>query len=49
MMSSVDGIGFDSEQNAGFFLTRNSAVEIAVMSKSAMANRILDEMSKLRG
>jgi phosphopantothenoylcysteine decarboxylase / phosphopantothenate---cysteine ligase len=46
---SVDGIGFDAEQNAGFFLTRGAAVEIAVMSKSAMADRILDEMSKLRG
>ncbi len=46
---SVDGIGFDAEQNAGFFLTRSGAVEIAVMSKPAMADRILDEMSKLRG
>jgi phosphopantothenoylcysteine decarboxylase/phosphopantothenate--cysteine ligase len=46
---SVDGIGFDAEQNAGFFLTRSGTVEITVMSKSAMAARILDEMSKLRG
>jgi len=46
---SVDGLGFDAEQNAGHFLTRGGAVEIPVMSKSEMANRILDEMSKLRG
>src|SRR5271170_7932224 len=45
----VDGIGFDSEENAGYFLTRDGAVEIAVMSKAAMADRILDEMCKLRG
>jgi phosphopantothenoylcysteine decarboxylase / phosphopantothenate---cysteine ligase len=46
---SVDGIGFDSEENAGYFLTRDAAVEIAVMSKAAMADRILDQMRKLRG
>ena len=45
----VDGIGFDSEENAGYFLTRGGAVEIAVMSKAAMADRILDEVCKLRG
>jgi phosphopantothenoylcysteine decarboxylase / phosphopantothenate---cysteine ligase len=45
----VDGIGFDSEENAGYFLTRDGAVEIAVMSKAAMADRILDEMCRLRG
>ena len=46
---SVDGIGFDAEQNAGYFLTQDGTVEIAVMSKAAMADRILDEMCKLRG
>jgi phosphopantothenoylcysteine decarboxylase / phosphopantothenate---cysteine ligase len=46
---SVDGIGFDADQNAGYFLTRGGAVEIPMMSKTAMADRILDEMSKLRG
>jgi phosphopantothenoylcysteine decarboxylase / phosphopantothenate---cysteine ligase len=46
---SVDGIGFDSEENAGYFLTRDGVVELAVMSKAAMADRILDEMCKLRG
>jgi phosphopantothenoylcysteine decarboxylase/phosphopantothenate--cysteine ligase len=46
---SVEGIGFDAEQNAGSFLTKGSAVEFPVMSKATMANRILDEVAKLRG
>ncbi len=45
---SVEGIGFDSEQNAGSFLTRGETVEIPLMSKAAMADRILDEVGKLR-
>jgi phosphopantothenoylcysteine decarboxylase/phosphopantothenate--cysteine ligase len=46
---SVEGIGFDAEQNAGSFLTRGGAVELPLMSKAAMADRILDEVGKLRG
>jgi phosphopantothenoylcysteine decarboxylase / phosphopantothenate---cysteine ligase len=46
---SMEGIGFDVEQNAGSFLTRDGAVELPVMSKAAMADRILDEVVKLRG
>ena len=46
---SVEGIGFDSEQNAGSFLTRDGAVELPVMSKARMAEQILDEVAKLRG
>jgi phosphopantothenoylcysteine decarboxylase/phosphopantothenate--cysteine ligase len=46
---SAEGIGFDSEENAGSFLTRDGAVEFPVMSKAAMADRILDEVIKLRG
>jgi phosphopantothenoylcysteine decarboxylase / phosphopantothenate---cysteine ligase len=46
---SVEGIGFDSEQNAGSFLTRDGTVELPVMSKAMMANRILDEAGRLRG
>ena len=46
---SVKGIGFDAEQNAGSFLTRTGAVEFPVMSKATMADRILDEVVKLRG
>jgi phosphopantothenoylcysteine decarboxylase/phosphopantothenate--cysteine ligase len=40
--------GFDSDQNAGWFITSNNAIEIAKMPKSAMAARILDEAVKLR-
>jgi phosphopantothenoylcysteine decarboxylase/phosphopantothenate--cysteine ligase len=46
---SVEGIGFDAEQNAGSFLTRGGAVELPVISKAKMADRILDEVAKLRG
>lgn len=46
---SVEGIGFDSGQNAGSFLTRGGSVELPTMSKAAMADRILDEVAKLRG
>jgi phosphopantothenoylcysteine decarboxylase / phosphopantothenate---cysteine ligase len=45
---SKEGIGFDSEQNAGSFLTKDGAVEFPVMSKAEMAERILDEVLKLR-
>ena len=40
--------GFDSEQNAGHFLTHDSAVDIPVMSKAQMARRVLDEVRQLR-
>src|SRR5258708_5034690 len=46
---SVQGIGFDAEQNAGSFLTRGGAVELSMMCKATMAKRILDEVAKLRG
>jgi phosphopantothenoylcysteine decarboxylase/phosphopantothenate--cysteine ligase len=46
---SLEGIGFDAEQNAGSFLTRGGEVELPVMSKTMMADRILDEVIKLRG
>jgi phosphopantothenoylcysteine decarboxylase/phosphopantothenate--cysteine ligase len=46
---SVEGLGFDAEQNAGSFLTRGATVELPVMSKAKMADRILDEVAKLRG
>lgn len=45
---SSSELGFDSEKNAGIFLKRNGAVEIPAMSKSAMAERILDEVGRLR-
>jgi phosphopantothenoylcysteine decarboxylase / phosphopantothenate---cysteine ligase len=46
---SMEGIGFDAEQNAGSFLTKGGTVELPVMSKTMMADRILDEVAKLRG
>jgi len=45
---SAEGIGFDSEQNAGSFLTKDGAVEFPVMSKGAMADRILDGVLRLQ-
>jgi phosphopantothenoylcysteine decarboxylase/phosphopantothenate--cysteine ligase len=45
---SKDEIGFDSEMNAGSFLTKDGGVEFPVMSKAEMAERILDEVLKLR-
>ena len=41
---STAGLGFDSERNAGCFLTRSGAVEFPAMSKVEMAGRILDEV-----
>jgi phosphopantothenoylcysteine decarboxylase/phosphopantothenate--cysteine ligase len=46
---SVEGTGFDSENNAGSFLTSGGTVELPLMSKATMADRILDEVVKLRG
>jgi len=45
---SASELGFDSEKNAGSFLTRDGAVEFPTMSKVAMAERILNEVWKLR-
>ncbi|WP_158942030.1 bifunctional phosphopantothenoylcysteine decarboxylase/phosphopantothenate--cysteine ligase CoaBC [Granulicella sp. S190] len=45
---SKDGIGFDSERNAGSFLTKDTAIELPVQSKAKMSERILDEVLKLR-
>jgi phosphopantothenoylcysteine decarboxylase / phosphopantothenate---cysteine ligase len=47
-VSSV-GVGFDSERNAGSFLTKGGVVEFPAMSKAEMAERILDEVLRLRG
>ena len=45
---SAEGRGFDSERNAGSFLTRDGVVEFPEMSKVEMAGRILDEVLRLR-
>ncbi len=42
------GIGFDGEENAGSFLTADGAVDLPVMRKEKMAERILDEVRKMR-
>ena len=40
--------GFDTDWNAGAFVTRDGVVEIPATTKSAMARRILDEVVGLR-
>jgi phosphopantothenoylcysteine decarboxylase/phosphopantothenate--cysteine ligase len=45
---SGEGVGFDSERNAGSFLTREGEVAFPEMSKEEMAGRILDEVLRLR-
>ncbi len=35
---SAEGVGFDSERNAGSFLTAGGTVEFPVMSKAEMAD-----------
>ena len=41
-------LGFDSERNAGSFLTRDRAVQLPAMTKIAMAGRILDEVRRMK-
>lgn len=45
---SLPGLGFDSDSNAATLLTRNHAFDLPPMSKSALANHILDELISLR-
>ena len=40
--------GFDSDWNAGTFLTKDSEIELPLSTKSAMAHRILDHTQSLR-
>lgn len=46
-VSSSD-LGFDSDKNAGIFLTPNKTVEISATTKTLMAQRIFDEVRQLR-
>jgi phosphopantothenoylcysteine decarboxylase/phosphopantothenate--cysteine ligase len=50
LLNDISGshTGFDSEQNAGWFLTADSAVELPPMPKREMAHRILDQLLSLR-
>jgi phosphopantothenoylcysteine decarboxylase/phosphopantothenate--cysteine ligase len=41
-------LGFDSDRNAGSFLTRDATVNIPPTSKAAMAARILDEVRRMK-
>ena len=45
---SVEGIGFDSDQNAATFLTSSTSIEMEAMPKRELADRILDEIMTLR-
>ena len=45
---SQPGIGFDAEDNAGFFLTAHAEIPLPRSSKREMAHRILDELLHLR-
>jgi phosphopantothenoylcysteine decarboxylase/phosphopantothenate--cysteine ligase len=42
------GIGFDSERNAAVFITAERAAEISERSKRDVAERILDEVVRMR-
>ncbi len=45
---SVAGLGFDSERNAGLWLTRETTEAFEESSKQVMAERILDRVKRLR-
>jgi phosphopantothenoylcysteine decarboxylase/phosphopantothenate--cysteine ligase len=45
---SVPGIGFESDRNAGLFITHDSTVSLPESSKRDMARRIIDEIKLLR-
>lgn len=50
VLNDVSGTetGFDSDRNAGWFLTPESTTELVLSSKAEMATRILDEAARLR-
>jgi phosphopantothenoylcysteine decarboxylase / phosphopantothenate---cysteine ligase len=45
---SIEGLGFDSDRNAGLFLTTHKTIPLAEDTKRAVADRILDQISDLR-
>jgi phosphopantothenoylcysteine decarboxylase/phosphopantothenate--cysteine ligase len=45
---SVPGLGFESDRNAGLFITAESTVSLPESSKRDMARRILDEIKSIR-
>jgi len=50
LLNDISGVqtGFDSDHNAGWFLTADSALELPPMPKPEMAGRILDQVLSLR-
>jgi len=44
-----EGLGFDSDRNAATLLTRVQSIDLPKSSKRQLAERILDEMLRLRG
>ena len=45
---AAEGLGFDSDFNAATFLTLSSSIEMPAMAKRKLADRILDEILRLR-
>jgi phosphopantothenoylcysteine decarboxylase/phosphopantothenate--cysteine ligase len=45
---SGDGVGIDADVNAAAFLTLSTAIELPIMPKRKLADRILDEILTLR-
>jgi len=45
---SAPGIGFESDRNAGLFITERATVSLPESSKREMARRILDEVKSMR-
>jgi len=50
LLNDISGIatGFDSDQNAGTFITADAALDLPAMPKREMADRILDQLLTLR-
>ena len=46
---SLEGLGFDSERNAGTLLVGERCVQLPAMSKREMAKRIFDEVVRMDG
>lgn len=45
---SADGVGIEADSNAATFLTPSTAIELPLMPKRSLADRILDEVLVLR-
>ena len=45
---SREGVGFDSDRNAVTIITQNEVVEVPETTKWEVAQRVLDQLSRLR-